>query len=106
MEDKFKEVQRKIDKVPAKSPLQESIKEALQGILECVKMVASPVYVVKNFDPDDNLKDSKPGKIVRVKKSKTPVIPPHNVPKQTTGDLGPDPRDREAKADLNFNLDE
>jgi len=100
MEDRIKEAQRKIDRIPAKSPLQENIKEGLQGILDLIKMLSTPMYIV---DPEVETPVSvKPGKVIKITKSKTPVISP---PPSSKLELGPDPRDGEAKAELNFDLE-
>jgi len=102
MEEKFKEAQRKIDRIPAKSPLQENIKAALQEVLNLVKLLSKPMYIV---DGDKvSLKDLEPGKIAKMikPKSKTPVISPPPSPELN---LGPDPRGGEGKSELNFDLE-
>ena len=93
MDERLKEAQRKIDRIPAKSPLQENIKDAIQGVLDCVR------YLSPN--KSDNIAKMEIPKLT--KKSKTPVIVP---PDSTTkSPLGPDPRDGEGKSELNFDLE-
>ena len=93
MDKRLEEAQRKIDRIPAKSPLQENIKAAIQEVLNCVR------YLSPN--KSDNIAKMEIPKLT--KKSKTPVIsPPPPSPKTN---LGPDPREGSGNSDLNFDLD-